>query len=383
MYDPRLERLAQVLVQYSTQIKKNDVVRIRMATVAEPLAIALYKEILRAGAHPLVRLAPEECAELMARHGKPHQLGYTSPYDLEEYRTIDADISAWAHRNTRAMSNADPKKQAAMSKARGPILDVAIKRIGIKGKSKLRWCGTQFPCHSSAQDAEMSLTEYADFVFNAGLLHLSNPVAAWKKISTTQKRLCDFLNKTREIRYFVPNGTDIRFGVTGRRWINCDGKNNFPDGEVFTGPIESATEGEIRFNFPAVYMCREVNDVWLKFRGGKVVDADASKGRDFLYQMLDQDKGARILGELAIGTNYAIKKFTRNTLFDEKIGGTVHMALGASLPPSGGKNKSALHWDMVCDLRRGGRIEVDGKAISKNGRFLKATWPQPIRGGIR
>ena len=277
------------------------------------------------------------------------------------------------------MSNVDPKKQAAMSKARGPILEVAIKRIGLTGKKKLRWCGTQFPCQASAQDAEMSLAEYTDFVFNAGLLHLPNPVAAWKKISSTQSRLCDYLNKAKEIRYVVPGGTDIRFGVKGRRWINCDGQLNFPDGEVFTGPIESATEGEIRFNFPAVYMGREVADAWLKFRAGKVVDADASKGKDFLYQMMDQDKGARILGELAIGTNYAIKKFTRNTLFDEKIGGTVHMALGASLPPSGGKNKSALHWDLVNDMRKGGRIEVDGKVISKNGRFLKANWPQPSR----
>ena len=379
MYDARLDRLAQVLVRYSTKIKKGDVVRIRMGTIAEPLALALYKEILRAGGHPLVRLALEESTELMARHGQPHQLGYCAPYDVEEYSTLDADISAWAHKNTRAMSNVDPKKQAAMSKARGPILEVAIKRIGLTGKKKLRWCGTQFPCQASAQDAEMSLAEYANFVFNAGLLHLPNPVAAWKKISTTQSRLCDNLNKAKEIRYVVPGGTDIRFGVKGRRWINCDGQLNFPDGEVFTGPIESATEGEIRFNFPAVYMGREVENVWLKFRAGKVVDADASKGKDFLYQMMDQDKGARILGELAIGTNYAIKKFTRNTLFDEKIGGTVHMALGASLPPSGGKNKSALHWDLVNDMRRGGRIEVDGKVISKNGRFLKATWPQPSR----
>lgn len=379
MHDARIDRLARVLVRYSTQIKKGDVVRIRMPTAAEPLALAVYKEIVLAGGHPLVRLIPEECTELMARHGNPHQLAFCSPLDIDEYKSIDADISAWAHRNTRAMTNTDPKKQAAMTKGRRPLLDVAIKRIGLTGKGKLRWCGTQFPCQASAQDAEMSLTEYADFVFNAGLLHLRDPAAAWKKISTTQKRLCDYLNRATEIRYYVPGETDIRFGVKGRRWINCDGKLNFPDGEVFTGPIESATEGEIRFNFPAVYMGREVTDVRLKFRAGKVVDADASKGKDFLFQMMDQDKGARILGELAIGTNYAIKKFTRNTLFDEKIGGTVHMALGASLPPSGGKNKSALHWDLVNDMRRGGRIEVDGKVISKNGRFLKATWPQPSR----
>ncbi|MGB2985210.1 MAG: aminopeptidase [Phycisphaerae bacterium] len=379
MYDPRLDQLAKVLVQYSTAVKKGDVVRVRMPTVAEPLALAVYKEVLRAGGLPVVRMAPEECQEFMARHGSPAQIAYVSPFDLEEMKTVNADITAWANRNTRAMSNVDPKKQAAMSKARRPLLEAAIERMAKKGKAKLRWVGTQYPCHASAQDAEMSLTEYADFVFKAGLLHLSNPIVAWKKVHTTQQRVVDFLSKAGEVRYVVPGGTDIRFGVKGRRWINCDGVNNFPDGEVFTGPIESATEGEVRFSFPAVYQGREVTDVWLRFRGGKVVDADASKGKDFLFQMMDQDKGGRILGELAIGTNYAITKFTRNTLFDEKIGGTVHMALGAGFPESGSRNKSGLHWDLICDMRRGGRIEVDGKVILKNGRFVRSTWPQPSR----
>jgi aminopeptidase len=279
------------------------------------------------------------------------------------------------------MTNVDPKKQAALSLTRRPLLEAIIERVGKKGRDKLRWVGTQFPCESAAQDAEMSLSEYADFVFQAGLLHLPDPVAEWKKIRTRQQRLADFLNEASEVRYVALNGTDIRLGVKGRKWVNCDGSNNFPDGEVFTGPIESATEGEVRFTFPAVYQGREVTDVWLRFRAGKVVDADASKGKDFLFKMMDQDEGGRTLGEVAIGTNYSIQRFTRNTLFDEKIGGTVHMALGASLPESGGKNKSALHWDMVCDLRQGGRIEADGKTIAKNGRFQRASWPQPAGRG--
>ena len=380
MHDPRLDKLANVLVRYSTGVKKGDTVCIRVPSVAEPLALAVYKAVVQAGGHPIVRMAPEECAELMAKHGTPAQLDFLYPVDLEEYKTINVLISAWANRNTRAMSNVDPKKQAALSKARKPLLDTMLARMVKKGKTKLRWVGTQFPCHAAAQDAEMSLTEYADFVFKAGMLHLPDPVAAWKKIHTTQQRVADSLNKAREVRFVAPGGTDIRFGVRGRRWINCDGINNFPDGEVFTGPIESATEGEVRFTFPAVYQGREVTDVWLRFKAGKVVDAGASKGKDFLYKMMDQDKGGRTLGELAFGTNYAIKKFTRNTLFDEKIGGTVHMALGAAYPETGGKNKSALHWDLVCDLRRGGRIEVDRKVIAKNGRFARSSWPQPQRG---
>ncbi len=381
MYDARLDKLAKVLVRYSVAVKKGDLIRLRMPPEAEPLLLAVYKEVVRAGGHPIVHMTPEECSQIMCRYGNKEQLEYLPALEMEETKTIDGFIAAWASRNTRAMTNADPNKQAMMSKARKPIMDLFLKRASLKGKDRLRWVGTQYPCSASAQDAEMSLDEYADFVFRAGLLHLPNPVAAWKKISTTQQRLADALNKGKELRFVVPGGTDIRFGIKGRRWINCDGTNNFPDGEVFTGPIESATEGEVRFTYPAVYRGREVTDVWLKFKGGKVVDATASKGKDYLYKMMDQDKGGRILGEVAIGTNYAIRKFTRNTLFDEKIGGTIHMALGAAYPESGGKNKSGLHWDMVCDLRKGGRIEVDGKVISENGRFLRATWPQPARKG--
>ena len=379
MYDQRLDKLASVLVNYSTKVKKGDVVRIRMPTVGEPLAIAVYKAVLKAGGHPVVRMSSDECQHLMVSEGNAKQLSYLFPLEKDEYSTISVDIAAWAQRNTRAMSNVDPKKQAAISKARRPLLDIAMKRMSAKGARKLRWVGTQYPTHSAAQDAEMSTSEYADFVFRAGLLHLPNPIAAWKKIHTTQQRLADFMGKAATVRFVAPNGTDISFGVKGRHWINCDGENNFPDGEIFTGPIENATEGEVRFTFPAVYGGREVTDAWLRFKNGKVVDAGASKNEAFLYQMMDQDPGGRTLGELAFGTNYSITKFTRNTLFDEKIGGTIHMALGAAYPESGGKNKSALHWDMVCDLRKGGRIEVDGKIIAKNGRFVRATWPQPGR----
>jgi len=381
MYDSRLDELARVLVRYSTRVKRGDIVRIRMPTVAEPLALAVYKEVILARGLPVVRLVPEECQELLVRHGSPPQLAYVSPFDLAEVQAVNVDIIAWASRNTRAMSNADPQKQAAVNKARKPILDTYLARMARRGKDKLRWVGTQYPCQASAQDAEMSLTEYADFVFSAGMLHLRDPVGAWRKIHETQQRLVDFLNRTQEVHCVTPNGTDIRFGVRGRRWINCDGANNFPDGEVFTAPIESATEGEIRFDFPAVYQGREVTDVRLRFREGKVVDADASKGKEFLFQMMDQDDGGRIVGELAFGTNYAITRFSRNTLFDEKIGGTMHMALGAAYPEAGGKNQSALHWDMVCDLRRGGCIEVDGRPISKGGRFLNPSWPQPGKSG--
>jgi aminopeptidase len=277
------------------------------------------------------------------------------------------------------MTRVDPRRQAIVSQARRPIMKRFMQRSALKGRKRLRWTGTQFPCPSAAQDAEMSLKQYEDFVYTAGLLHTANPVAEWRKISVRQQRAVDFLNRCREIRFKTPQGTDLRLGVAGRRWLNCDGHENFPDGEIFTAPIEDATEGVVCYSFPAVHGGREVHDIRLTFKHGKVVDATASKGRDFLIKMLDQDRGARILGEIAVGTNYAITQYTRNTLFDEKIGGTFHAALGAAYPESGGKNESGLHWDMVCDLGKGGLIEADGKIISRNGRFLHSNWPQPPR----
>lgn len=376
MYDSRLDKLAQVLVRYSIGVKKDDLVRIKAPSAAESLVLALYKEVVRAGGYPVVRMAPETCAEFLCKLGSKKQLERVCPLEMHEVETIDAHITAWANDNTRALTNVDPKQLALASKARQPILDRFLQRAGAKRGKRLRWVGTQCPCQASAQDAEMSLTEYADFVFRAGLLHLPNPAVAWKKIHVAQQRVCDHLERAREIRFVAP-GTDITLGIARRKWMNCSGRENFPDGEVCTGPIENSAEGEVRYTYPAVYGGREVSGVWLKFKGGKVVDASAEKNEGFLFEMMDQDRGARFLGEVAIGTNYAIKCFTRNILFDEKIGGTFHLALGASYPETGGKNKSGLHWDMVCDLRKRGRVEVDGKVIMKNGRFTRDSWPKP------
>ena len=381
MHDPRLDRLADVLVGYSTKVGTGDMVLIRGSVIAEPLVVVLVRRVLRAGGHPVVRCTLDAVEEQMLKHGGDAQLRYLAPVDKSAIEQCNVYIGIWADANTRALSAIDPKRQQIRAKARRPVLDVMMKRAALTGKRKLRWVGTQYPCQASAQDADMSLEDYSDFVFSGGLLHKRDPVGAWQRIRTAQQRMCAFLNRAREVRFVTDNGTDLTVGVAGRSWINCCGENNFPDGEVFTGPIEDATDGEVRYSFPAVHGGREVADVWLKFKSGKVVDADATKNRDFLYAMLDMDRGARRLGEIAIGTNYAIRRYTRNTLFDEKIGGTFHAALGAAYPESGGTNKSALHWDMVCDLRQGGRIEVDGKVVCRRGRFVDKRWPQP--GGVR
>jgi aminopeptidase len=295
---------------------------------------------------------------------------------LAEVERLDCAIGIWGEENTRALTNVDPRRIGLQQAARKPIMDRFMQRAA---EGKLKWVGTQYPTMACAQDAEMSLSEYEDFVFGAGLLNEPDPVAAWKLLSTRQQRLVDFLNGKRDYRVVAANGTDVRMSVADRIWINCDGHENFPDGEVFTGPVIDSVEGVIHFSFPAVHHGREVRDVRLTFRQGKVVDASAAKGEDFLIGMLDMDAGSRFLGECAIGTNFGVTRYTRNTLFDEKIGGTVHFALGAGYPETGNNNQSGLHWDMVVDLRQGGFVEIDGEKISVDGRFGREDWPG--RGG--
>ena len=374
MRDPRLARLADVLVNYSVGVTKDQVVRISGPPVGQPLVVELYRAVLAAGGHPVVRMAPEELEEVLLKHGSDEQLRFVNPIQKFEYERIDASIGLWGEENTKALSNVDPKRIGMNQAARKPLLETFMKR---SAEGTLRWVGTQFPTQGAAQDAEMSLAEYEDFVFSAGKLDRPDPVAAWKAVSERQQRLTDFLNGKRDYRVVAANGTDVTLSVAGMKWINCDGHHNFPDGEVFTGPVVDSVNGTIRFSFPAVHHGREVDGVRLVFRNGKVVEASADKGEEFLISMLDTDAGSRFLGECAIGTNYDITRYTKNTLFDEKIGGTVHFALGAGYPETGNRNESGLHWDMVVDLRQGGYIEVDGVKVNVDGKFTREGFPSP------
>lgn len=373
MRDPRIDKLAAVLVNYSAGVQKGNLVRIGGEAPGTPLFEALYEQVLLAGGHPYVQISTDNIDDAFFRLASDEQLSYVDPLMKQMVETIDVYIGVWADENTKSRSNVPPAKQALASKARREAFSKRLLERAAKGE--LRWTATQYPTPGSAQDAEMSVYEYMDFVYRAGLIHLPDPVAAWKAVSEKQQRLCDYLRTKREIRV-IGKETDLRVGVEGRTWINCDGHENFPDGEVFTGPIETATEGTIRYSFPAVYQGRECHDIVLKFKAGKVVDARASKGEDFLLKMIDQDAGGRTLGEFAIGTNFGITQYTKNTLFDEKIGGTCHAALGAAYPESGGTNESALHWDMVCDLRQPGcEIQADGETILREGKFTRTDWP--------
>jgi aminopeptidase len=374
MRDLRLAKLADVLVNYSGSVKKGQLVRISGAALAEPLIIEVYRKVLESGAHPMVQMSPAGLAEIRYKLASDEQLSYLSPIAMYETETIDCSISIIADDNTRSLTGCDPGRMALASKARKPLFERFLTRAA---EGKLKWVATQFPCLASAQDAEMSLADYEDFVFSAGLVDRPDPAAAWRDMSVRQQRLADFLNGKKDYRVVAAGGTDVRMSVADRRWINCDGHENFPDGEVFTGPVLDSVNGVICFSFPAVHGGREVDGVRLTFKDGKVVDASASKGEAFLISMLDMDGGSRMLGECAIGTNYGITRYTRNTLFDEKIGGTAHFALGAGYPETGNTNQSGLHWDMVVDLRTGGYIEIDGVKFNTDGRFTREGFPEP------
>jgi aminopeptidase len=248
------------------------------------------------------------------------------------------------------------------------MLETAMKRAAA---GEHRWALTLFPTHAYAAEAGMSLAAYEDFYYAACLATDDEPVTAWKRQSDQVNRLAEWAQGKEEVHITAP-GTDITLGVAGRTWIACAGEHNMPDGEFFTGPVEDSVNGEISFSFPASYGGREVAGVHFKFVDGKVVDASAERGEDFLFEMLDTDEGSRILGELGIGTNYGISTGTKEILLDEKIGGTVHMAIGMSYPETGGVNSSAVHWDIVCDLRQGGAIEVDGVELQRDGKFIAA-----------
>ncbi|MCC5830964.1 MAG: aminopeptidase [Phycisphaeraceae bacterium] len=379
MRDPNLDRLARVLVHYSTAVKPGQLVRLSGDPVGLPLLEAIHEELILAGAHVDLRMMPDTMQEFFLGHASDEQLKYVSPIAAFTVEKIDASISLWAETNTRSMTGIDPARQAMAAAAREPIMNTFMQRAA---EARLRWVGTLYPTAASAQDAEMSLRDYEKFVFQAGYLDREDPVAIWRDIAARQEKLVARLNQCREVRFRAANGTDVTVDVQGMKWISCAGESNFPDGEVFTGPnltsARGGVNGYVRFSFPAVHHGREVTDIELWFENGRVVKCHASRNEDFLKRMLATDEGASRVGEVAIGTNYNISQYTRNTLFDEKIGGTFHMAVGAGYPETGNTNRSGLHWDMVCDLRQGGEIEADGQIISRDGRFTDPDWPAPV-----
>jgi aminopeptidase len=364
--DPRMETWAKALVGFSVNVQPGQTVAIAGGIAAEPLLRAVHREVVGRGGYPvMVPTLPGLGTDLL-RHGSDEQLAYISPIETFIYEQADVLVNIQAETNTRSLAGIDPARQLARQKARGSLLETYLRR---SSSGELQWTLTLYPTDAYAQDAEMATEDFAEFVFAACKLNQPDPVAAWKALAAEQQRLIDWLADKREIRLIGPD-TDLTLSVAGRTWINADGTKNFPDGEVFTGPVETSASGHVRFTYPVSVGGREVVDVRLRFADGKVVEAGAAKGEDYLLQTLETDEGARYLGEFAFGTNFDVTRFTRNILFDEKIGGTVHMAIGAGYPETGNTNQSAVHWDLICDLRQGGRVEVDGTPFLVDGKYV-------------
>lgn len=368
MEDARVERLADLLTRYSLELEPGQVVRLDGEECASPLLLALYRSALRRGANPYLNVEGDGVLEAILAEASDVQLEHVPESAWREVERLDANVTVWSERNTRQLSSVPSDRIGRWLAARR---ELSRRRRERMAAGQLRWCGTLFPTEAHAQDAEMTLEEYERFVFDAcHVQEEGDAVAYWSAVSSQLEARCEELGAARELRVLGPD-TDLRLGVEGRPWLPADGRQNMPDGEVYTSPVETATEGEIRFTLPAIYEAREVEDIRLRFESGEVVRAEARRGDDHLQSLLTRS-GARVLGEVAFGLNYEIDRFTRNILFDEKIGGTMHFALGFGFPETGSEHlTSEIHWDLICDLRREGEVYADGELIWKAGRFLR------------
>lgn len=366
MTDPRIDKLADLLVNYSVEVKPGEKVVLQGTTVSEPLLKALYAKVVQVGGNPFMVLSVSGTEDLLYRYGNDAQLKHVPEPIKLIYNTYDCRIVLLSEQNTKELSNIDPAKMVLRSQARTELMKIMMRRTAA---GEFRWVVAPFPTNAYAQDAEMSLAEYEDFVYGACMPDMDDPIGYWRKIDAWQGKIVKWL-EGKKIVHVKGRETDLKLSIAGRKFENCNGKLNMPDGEVFTGPVEDSSEGHVYFSYPAIENGREVTGIRLTFEKGKCVEATAEKNQDFLIQMLNTDAGSRYLGEFAIGTNEGIQKFTREILFDEKIAGSFHMALGAGYPETGSKNESAIHWDMVCDLRNGGEIWVDDNLLYKDGKFV-------------
>ncbi len=354
MADQRILKAAKILVEHSTKVKKGETVQIITDHLARPLAIEVLKLVLKRGAYPIIHTSLPGSAHTFYKHANKDQLQHVHESLMHEMKRTDVIIYISAPTNTRELSELDPKKLALRRKA--------TERISRYRVENTRWVLFDYPCEALAQEASMSIEEFEDFVFSATNID-------WSKEGKRQEKLKRILDKGKQV-HIIGKNTDLRFSIEGRTAIKCFGKHNMPDGEVFIAPVETTTEGCIEYSFPAIYSGGEVDGITLEFKRGKVVKAHATKNNDLLQAMLNTDPGARRLGEFGVGTNYNIKRHIKQILFDEKIGGTIHLAVGSAYKEGGGKNKSGLHWDMILDLRQGGKIIVDNRVIQENGKFL-------------
>jgi len=347
------DRFATLLCDYCLEARAGQQVVVRSTTLAAPLLLALQRALLEREAWPLLRPSlPGQEAQFWALARDAHLDGFPA-LDLAEAEAMDAVVRIDAPENTRALAGVDPARMTRAARGRAVVREATLAR---------RWCGTLWPTPAGAQQAGMATGDFEAFVERALFLDRADPIAAWQELSARQIGLIEQLSPASELR-IEGERTDLTLSVAGRTWVNSDGRRNMPSGEVFTGPVETSAEGRIRFAIPTSPRGVEVSGIELEFREGRVVAARADRGDEVLQAMLATDDGARVLGEIGIGTNFGVDRVIGSTLVDEKMGGTVHLALGRSYPETGGTNESAIHWDMICDLREGGRLSADGAPV--------------------
>jgi aminopeptidase len=365
MPDPRIIKLADLLVNYSVSVQKDEWVLITGNMVAEPLISQVLRAVLEAGGHPTVIMNSDNIEEYSLRYARDDQIKWIAPIITTVYEEADVLISLRAQNNTHHMAGIDPQRLQLQAQSNQGLMKTYLTRAA---EGDLKWTLTQYPCSAFAQDADMSLTDYQDFIHGATYTDKDDPIAEWERIHNEQEKVVDWFVDKKMVTVKSPNA-DLTLSIEGRTFKNSDGKTNMPGGEIFTGPVEDSANGWVNFTYPAIKKGKEVTGVKLEFKNGKVVTASAEKNEDFLLSELDTDEGSRYLGEFAIGTNYGIQKITKSILYDEKIGGSFHLALGAGYPETGSKNESAIHWDMICDIREDSEITVDGELLYKNGEF--------------
>jgi aminopeptidase len=365
MSDIHLQRLADVLVNYSTEVQPGEWVGVLGDASALPALREVFAAVMRAGGNPSLMISDEQMMRTFLREANDDQIAWLDPMQTAYYNDADVYIRVGSTSNTRAMTNIPASRVQQAASARRQWLDTRLTRAA---EGKMKWVGTWFPNEASAQEANMSLEEYAEFVYGATFCDLEDPIGEWRKLSAMQQRKVDWLEGKKDVVCKGPN-VDLTLSIEGRTFINSDGHKNMPSGEIFTGPVEESVNGWVRFSYPSIVGGRAVSGIELKFADGKVVEASAKENEALLYAQLDADAGSRYLGEFAIGTNFGIQQFTGNILFDEKIGGTIHMAIGMGYPETGSKNRSSVHWDMICDMREDSEIRIDGDLFYQNGAF--------------
>lgn len=362
------QKLAQILVDHSTKVQAGDRVAIETTTNAEALVKEIYELVLQRGGYPALLLSLPEQEKIFFTYANDDQLAFTPPFQKLVTDQFEAYIRVRADIDPRALSNIPGQKQSLRQKGMAPVRNSMLQRGATKS---LRWVLTQIPTEGYAREAGLSLAEYTNFAYSACHIdeNTANPVTHWEAIRNNQLKMIESIEGHDKVRLVGPN-VDLSLSVKGRKFNNSYGRHNLPDGEIYTGPVEDSVEGWVKFTYPAIYQGRAVEGVELHFEQGRVSSAKAQVGEELLLAMIASDEGAHHLGEFAIGTNYEINRFTRNILFDEKLGGTFHLALGAGYPDTGSLNTSSIHWDMICDMRTDSQMQVDGELIYRDGKFI-------------